>query len=90
MAHGLFAAACRLLSSCGTWALENAGSVVVARRLSSCGKWAPEQAGSIVAARGLSCPAARGILVPRPGIELSSPALEGGFLTLDHQGRPSF
>ena len=31
--------------------------------------------------RGLGCPAACGILVPRPGIEPVSPALEGGFLT---------
>ena len=30
---------------------------------------------------GLSCPAACGILVPRPGIELLSPALEGRCLT---------
>ena len=30
---------------------------------------------------GLSCPAACGILVLRPGIEPESPALEGGFLT---------
>ena len=29
----------------------------------------------------LSCPMAYGILVPRPGIEPTSPALEGGFLT---------
>ena len=30
---------------------------------------------------GLSCPTAWGILVPRPGIEPTSPALEGRFLT---------
>ena len=36
---------------------------------------------SLVAARGLSCPAACGILVPQPGMEPTSPALEGGFLT---------
>lgn len=28
------------------------------------------------------------ILVPRPEIEPASPALEGGFLTTDHQGSP--
>ena len=39
-------------------------------------------------AHGLSCPAAWGILVPRPGIEPVSLALEGGFLALDHQGSP--
>ena len=31
---------------------------------------------SLVAAHGLSCPATCGILVPRPGIESASPALE--------------
>ena len=31
--------------------------------------------------RGLSCPAACGILVPQPGIELASPALQDQFLT---------
>ena len=41
----------------------------------------------------LSCPSACGILVLRPGIELSSPALEGGFLISGTPGkspRPSF
>ena len=47
-------AACGLLSSCGTRALEHVGSVVAAHGLSSCGLWAPEHAGSVVAARGLS------------------------------------
>ena len=37
--------------------------------------------GSVVAACGLSCPAAYGILVPQPGIEPASSALEGRFLT---------
>ena len=36
---------------------------------------------SLVGVRGLSHPMARGILVPWPGIEPTSPALEGGFLT---------
>ena len=36
---------------------------------------------SIVVAHGLSCPVARGILVPLPGIEPTSPALEGRFFT---------
>ena len=35
----------------------------------------------LVKSRGLSCPMACGILVPRPGIKLMSPAMEGGFLT---------
>ena len=34
-----------------------------------------------------SCPAARGILVARPGIELASPVLEGGFLTTGPPGK---
>ena len=75
MAHGLFVAACRLLSSCGGRAPDRTGSVVVAGGLSSCGARAPERVGSVVAARGLSGPAACGILVPRPGIEPASPAL---------------
>ena len=36
---------------------------------------------------GLSCPVARGTLVPRPGIEPVSPALEGGFLTARPPGK---
>ena len=40
----------------------------------SCGMW-------------LSCPAACGILVPRPGIELSSPALEGRLSTTGLPGK---
>ena len=36
---------------------------------------------SVVMAHGLSCPDACGILVPRPGIEPTSPALAGGFIT---------
>ena len=38
-------------------------------------------------ARGLSCSVACGILVPRPGIELMSPALEGRFLTTGPTGK---
>ena len=48
---------------------------------------AGECAGSVVAAYGLSCPEACGILVPRPGIEPVSPALEGGFLTTGPPGK---
>ena len=36
---------------------------------------------SLVVAHRLSCPAACGILIPQPGIEPMSPALEGRFLT---------
>ena len=38
-------------------------------------------------AHGLSCPAAWGILVPRPGIEPVSLALEGGFLATGSPGK---
>ena len=55
--------------------------------LSSCGAWALECAGSVVAARGLSCSAACGILLLRPGIEPVSPALEGRFLTTGPPGK---
>ena len=40
-----------------------------------------QRTGSVVVARGLSCPAACGILVPRPGMEPVSPALQDGFST---------
>ena len=77
--------------SCGTWDLSlwHAGfSLVVSHGLlSSCVARAPEHAGSVVAANGLSCPAACGILVPQPGIEPASPALEGGFLTAGPPGK---
>ena len=59
-----------LLSSCGAWAPECAGSVVVARRHSSCGMRA-----------------ACRILVPQPGIEPTSPALEGGFPATGPSGK---
>ena len=36
----------------------------------------------------MGCPTACGILVPQPGIEPTSPALEGGSLTTGHQGSP--
>ena len=43
--------------------------------LSSCGARAPEHVGSVAVVRGLSRSAARGILVPGPGIEPVSSAL---------------
>ena len=48
--------------------------------------------GTAVVARGLQCAwasvvAARGILVPRPGIEPVSPALQGTFLTTGPPGK---
>ena len=44
-------------------------------------------AGLVVVACQLSYPAACGMLVPRPGIELASPALEGRFLTTGPPGK---
>ena len=61
----------RGLSSCGAWAPEGTDSVVAALSLSRCGV-----AGSALVAHRLNCPAACGILVPRPGIELVSPVLQ--------------
>ena len=54
---------------------------------SSCGTQAPGQVGSVVVACGLCCPMAHGILVPRPGIESMSPALEGRFFTTGPLGK---
>ena len=46
---------------------------------------------SSIADLGLSCSEAGGILVPRPGIEPLSPALQGGFLTTGPPGKsPKF
>ena len=75
--------------------LQHAGSFVGIHRLfiavrgllSSCGAWAAERMGSVVAAHGLSCPAACGLLVSRPGIKCTSPALEGRFLTTGPPGK---
>ena len=72
VARGIFAAACRLS--------RGAGSRV--RRLSSCGTRAPQ-----LWCAGLVAPRHVGILVPQPGIEPVSPALEGGFLTTGPPGR---
>ena len=49
--------------------------------LFSVGALTPEYMGPVVVTHRLSCPIARGLLVPQPGIEPTSPALEGGFLT---------
>ena len=79
--HRVLVAACRIFH-CGTQA-----SLVVAHGLHSCNVQTLECAGSVVAACRLSCPTARGILVPQPGIEPASPALEGGFLTTGPPGK---
>ena len=61
--------------------------VAACRLLCSCGARALECAGSVVVACELSCPVACGFLVPWPGIEPTSPALEGGFLTTGPRGK---
>ena len=63
-----------LPSRCGAHAFPCGG-------LSCCGAWVLGWQGSVVVAHWLSCPLACGILVPRAGMEPSSPALAGGFLT---------
>ena len=61
---------------------------------SCCREWALEHMVSVIAVLSsllvmcvFSCPMARGILVPRPGIEPGSSALEGGFLTTGPPGK---
>ena len=74
--------------SCSMWDLSVAAHrlfVAVRGLLSSCGTWAPEQASSVVVV--CSCPAARGILVPWPGIKPASSALQDGFLTTGPPGK---
>ena len=63
--------------------LQCTDSLVLVLRLCSCGAQAPELKGSAWLLRHV------GILVPWPGIEPVSPALQGGFLTLDQQGSHS-
>ena len=67
-------------SSCGAQAPERACS----RARGLCSLW---HTGSLVEAHRLSCPMACGILVPQPGIEPASPALEGVFLTTGPPGK---
>ena len=49
----------------------------------------PECPCSAALVYGLSCSRTCGILVPQPGMEPRSPALQCEFLTTDHQGSPS-
>ena len=65
--------------SCGPWLfIVVQASLDVARRHSSFGTWDP--------VNRLRCPAAYGILIPRPGTEPISTALEGGFSTIGPLG----
>ena len=43
--------------------------------------------GSVVVAQGLSCPIARGILIPQQGLKPAVPEMEGGFLTTGASGK---
>ena len=84
----LFLAVSGLSCSTQDLPLQRTGfSLVAARRPSSCGTWAPECVGSVVAASGPSCPAACGILVPQPGMQPASPALQDGFFTTGPPGK---
>ena len=77
MSHGDFSSCSALASSCGTWASGSGahGLVVSVHGLSLAG------------AHGLSCPVARRILVPQPGIQPTSPAMEGRFLATGPPGK---
>ena len=52
-----------------------------------CGAWALEHVGFFGVAHGLSCPTARGTLVPHLEIEHAFSALEGRFLTTGTPGK---
>ena len=67
---------------CGVHAPERVGSVACGTRDVSL-----RRVSSVVVVCGLSCPAACGILVPRPGIETVSLALEDGFFTTGPPGK---
>ena len=83
----VFVVVCRLSLVAVSWVtlvsvrglLSEVASLVAEHRLYS--------VGSVVAVHRLSCPEARGILVPRPGIEPMSPALAGRFLTTGPPGK---
>ena len=61
--------------------------LVVHGGFSSCGAWTLDYMSSVFAAFRLSFPMACGILVPQPGIEPVSPALESKFLTTGPPGK---
>ena len=81
-ARGIFVAAHGLISSCGVQVFSSCGAGSRA-----CGLCSLQHAGSLVVTRGLIYPAACGILIPQPGIEPVSPALEGGFFTTGPPGK---
>ena len=76
---------CGGFSCCGAQALGTQASAVVARGLSNCGPWALQRRLSSCGARA-SLPHGMWDL-PRPGLELVSPALAGRFLTPEPPGK---
>ena len=55
-----------------------------------CTRSSLQHMGSVVVVLQCSCPEVCGILVPQPGIEPESSALEGGFLTIGLPGKSPF
>ena len=71
---------CSCLSCCGVQALGCLG-------FSSCGSWALEHR---LSSQGARAEVPRGMRdLPRPGIELVSPALAGRFFTIELPGKPT-
>ena len=70
---------------CWVFIVAHGLSLAVVRGLRSCSPW-----GSLVVAPGLNCPVVYRILVPRPGIEPPSLALEGRFPTTGLPGKSLF
>ena len=76
--------------SCGIWDLSlwhSGVSLAMVPVFQSTWALYMQHTGSLVVACRLSCPVACGILVPRSGIELASPALEGRFLITGPLGK---
>ena len=62
--------------------LHTYGIFIASSEIFPCGTWTLAVALKLSSvANGLGCSKACGILAPRPGIELSSPVLQGRFLT---------
>ena len=86
--HRLFVAACSLLSSCGTWALERVGSVIVARRLQSSWALQLQHTSSLVVVVGLVAMRHVGTQLPTQGQNLHPLHWKADSQPLDHQGSP--
>ena len=72
------------------WVFVLAHRLPLVVALGSCSSWqrmGSRHSGSVVVTHGLSCPTARGILVPGPGIETVSLALAGGLPTTGVPGK---